>query len=91
MLKDIKELRRLDDLYYGPDEDIPADIEEQISQLEAKIKPSIHMLKSCVNKENYAQYKKAVIEAAKEMKLHISFKSKTNKINIGKIDTDLLS
>lgn len=91
LLKDIKELRRLDDLYYGPDEDIPADIEEQISQLEAKIKPSIHMLKSCVNKENYAQYKKAVIEAAKEMKLHISFKSKTNKINIGKIDTDLLS
>lgn len=59
LLKAVKELKELDDLKFGSDEDLPYDYDEQVNKLISYIKDRWHLFKSAIKSKRYKDvYKK---------------------------------
>ena len=81
LLGNIEKLTELDNLYLSSDDEIPGDIDAQISELEAKIEQDKHLLKKAMSSStnSYHVYKVRIIEAEKAIKKHrISYDNRKN-------------
>ena len=84
LLKRIKELNRLDEMFFGPDEEMEADIEGKIEELEDLIREDLHLLKSAgrSKSERYAKYKRQIVSAEKMLKEHQIYNENRARINV---------
>ncbi len=87
LLKRIDELNKLDEMYFGPDEDMVRDIDDKIAELEKLIREDLHLLKSAgkSKSDRYVKYKKRIVIAEKMLKDHQILNEKRAKINVGAV------
>ncbi len=86
LMDNIRKLDQLNSQYLGSDEDMDQDLDDKIRRLEAKIRPSKHLLKKAAVNERYAKYKMQIIESEKLLKKYLVYRSSSDKIHVGRID-----
>lgn len=84
LLKMIDQVSSLDAMYYGPDEDIPYDIQDQIKALDDQIVVQFKMLQTAMKSDNekYQKYATKITEAERKYKDHLMELSRQNKQKI---------
>lgn len=86
LIKNIKNLDKLNSQYFGGDEDMEAGLDDKIKELEDKIRPSLHLLGKAVNNKRYVQHKREIIECEKLLKNYLTTRSSSDKIHVGEMN-----